>query len=280
MWLLEGTKRLSSAGIASAERDAGLLAVHALGTSDQGEPPPIPTRDQLATFASLVDQRCARVPVARLTGRVRFRQLDLHVGPGVFLPQPETSCVIDWVADAARRLLALGCEHPVCVDLCCGAGTIALSVATEVPQAIVHGVEVDPDAFAWASRNARRLGLDVRLHCADGSDALEELNGHVDIVTSNPPYVASGEMASVSPEVRDHDPAIALAGGDDGLDVIRIVERAARRLLRPGGMLAVEHSDRQGHAALDLLRRSDCWTDIAGHQDHDRLDRFITAIRL
>ncbi|HEX4430670.1 MAG TPA: peptide chain release factor N(5)-glutamine methyltransferase [Frankiaceae bacterium] len=276
--MLGGSRRLASAGIASANQDAAALAAHALGS--EGEADLTPTRDQLAAFASLVEQRCARVPIERLTGWVRFRQLDLLVGEGLFLPQPETSCVVGWVADAARRLIASGRENPVCVDLCCGAGTIALSVASEVPQAIVHGVEVDPGAHAWAARNAHRLALDVHLHGMDSAEALDELNGSVDIVTSNPPYVATGELASVSPEVRDHDPAITLAGGDDGLDVIRIVERTARRLLRPGGTLAVEHSDRQGQAALNLFHRSTYWTNLAAHQDHERLDRFITATRL
>jgi release factor glutamine methyltransferase len=166
------------------------------------------------------------------------------------------------------------------VDLCCGAGTIALSLAAEIPQAVVHAVEVASDAIAWAARNADHLGLEVHLHHADASAALSRLNGSVDIVTSNPPYVAAGEMARVRPEVRDYDPAVALAGGGDGLDVIRIVENSARRLLRPGGKVAVEHSDRQGRSALEVFRRRGCWVDLTGHQDAEGLDRFVTASRL
>jgi len=277
-WLLGGSRRLASAGIASANQDAAALAAHALGSEGEADR----SRRAISSLHSPAwwNNAARRVPIERLTGWVRFRQLDFLVGEGLFLPQPETSCVVGWVADAARRLIASGRENPVCVDLCCGAGTIALSVASEVPQAIVHGVEVDPGAHAWAARNAHRLALDVHLHGMDSAEALDELNGSVDIVTSNPPYVATGELASVSPEVRDHDPAIALAGGDDGLDVIRIVERTARRLLRPGGTLAVEHSDRQGQAALNLFHRSTYWTNLAAHQDRERLDRFITATRL
>ena len=167
------------------------------------------------------------------------------------------------------------------MSICAAArATIALSLACEVPQAVVHAVEVDAEALAWASLNVAQLGIDVQLHHADATDALAHLNGRVDIVASNPPYVAAGEMALVSPEVRDHDPAIALAGGDDGLHVIRLVEQTARRLLRPGGMVAVEHSDRQRRSVLEIFRPAGCWTDVTGHQDDDRLDRFVTATRV
>jgi release factor glutamine methyltransferase len=279
-WLLQAWKRLADAGIASPEREAAVLAAHALGARSTIEPGWLPSREDLAAFSGLVARRCAREPLERLTGRVRFRQLEFLVGPGVFLPQPETSSLVDWVVDAARQQLGPRRGQLLCVDLCCGAGTIALCLASEVRQAVVHAVEMDPDALAWAARNAAHLGLDVRLHCADAAEALAPLNGSVDIVTSNPPYVAAGEMARVRREARDHDPAIALAGGGDGLDVIRIVETSARRLLRPGGLVAVEHSDRQGRSALEVFRRSGCWSDLTGHQDADRLDRFVTATRL
>lgn len=186
---------------------------------------------------------------------------------------------MDWAVAALRRRIASGTKRPVCVDLCCGAGTVALSLAAEVPGAIVHAVEIDAGALAWAQRNVEHHGLDVHLHKADAGDALAKLNGTVDLVASNPPYVATGEIDQVSPEVRDHDPAVALGAGDDGLDIIRIVEESARRLLKGGGVVTVEHSDRQGTSALGVFGDARFWADARAHQDQEQLDRFVTATR-
>jgi release factor glutamine methyltransferase len=230
-WLQQAHQRLAAAGIAWPERDARALATHLFGVWSVADPDLTLAAEQLAAFSALVAQRCAHVPLERLIGWVRFRQLEFLVGPGVFIPQPETSCVVQWAVDAARRLLTSGLERPLFIDLCSGAGTIALSLASEVPEAVVHAVEVDSDALAWAARNVAHHRLAVHLHRADAADAVPELNGQVDIVTSNPPYVATGEMDQVSTEVREHDPEIALGAGPDGLDIIRRVEWAARRPL-------------------------------------------------
>jgi release factor glutamine methyltransferase len=248
---------LRAAGVPSAEHDARALERHAAATKTD--------------FAELVRRRSERVPLQHLVGSAGFRYLDLQVGPGVFVPRPETEVVVDAVLAEIRAHQA-----PVVVDLCAGAGTIGFSVAHEHPGAIVHLVERDPDAFEWLRRNRPESRAGVQLHLADAADALRELDGTVDVVASNPPYVAEDERDQVDPEVRDHDPQVALFAGDDGLDVIRVVEQRARGLLKPGGLVVIEHSDRQGETVPALLSERG-WTDVADHRDLTDRPRFTTG---
>jgi release factor glutamine methyltransferase len=245
---------LAAAGVESARWDAEQLAAFVaevprarLMLIDALTP------DQEQRFRALVDRRAARVPLQHLTGAVGFRYIDLMVGPGVFVPRPETETVAGVAIDLAR---AAG-PTPLVVDLCSGSGAIALSIANEVPGALVHAVELDPAALVWLIRNAtaRRDAGDsgIGIHQDDARQALPELDGAVDVVVSNPPYVAADEMRHVDPEVRDHDPHLALVAGDDGLAVVRDVAASAVRLLRSGGFVVVEHSDRQGESAPAVL---------------------------
>jgi release factor glutamine methyltransferase len=249
---------LRTAGVDSAEHDARALARHA--------------RDTGADFAGLVRRRAERVPLQHLVGSTGFRYLELEVGAGVFVPRPETEMLVGAVLTEIT-----GIESPLVVDLCAGAGTIGFAVAHEHPSAVVHLVERDPDAFAWLRRNRPEGSDRVHLHLADAADALRELDGTVDVVASNPPYVAESERDLVDPEVRDHDPEVALFAGADGLDVIRVVIATAARLLKPGGFVAIEHSDRQGEAVPQLLRDATVWDDVADHDDLTRRPRFTTA---
>ena len=274
------TDRLAAAGVDSPEHDARALAVHVLGLARPSDllmvddlPP-----EQASAYDELVARRADRVPLQHLTGSVGFRHIVLEVGPGVFVPRPETESVVQWAVDAVRER---GWTAPLCVDLCTGSGTIAFALANELPGATVHAVERDPDALAWTRRNAaNRVAAgdpEVHLHLGSAEDALPELDGQLDLVISNPPYVATTEAHIPDPEVLDHDPGIALWAGEDGLDVIRLVEQAARRLLKPGGLLVVEHSDRQGRTAPALLEGLGGWADVADHQDHAGRDRYVTA---
>ena len=242
----EAIALLTEAEVPSAEHDARALSAYADKTG--------------ADFAELVRKRASRVPLQHLIGSVGFRYIDLEVGPGVFVPRPETEVVAGIAIDRARE----AGPAPVVVDLCSGAGVIALSVANEVAGATVHAVELDPDALTWLARNAtaRQQAGDtpVTVHRGDAAHALPELDGCVDVVVSNPPYVAADEIELVDPEVRDHDPMLALVAGDGGLAVIRDVAATAWRLLRPGGWVVVEHSDRQGESAPAAL-------DAAGFLD-------------
>lgn len=253
---------LRAAGVGSAEHDARALARHAQETG--------------ADFAALIGRRAERVPLQHLVGSTGFRYLDLDVGPGVFVPRPETEVLVDAVlAEIAGK------QTPLVVDLCAGAGTIGFAVAHEHPSAVVHLVERDAGAFEWLHRNRPDDDHNqrVHLHLADAADALADLDGTVDVVASNPPYVAESERELVDPEVRDHDPEVALFAGADGLDVIRIVVATAARLLKPGGFVAIEHSDRQGEAVPRLLGDAGGWTGIDDHLDLNRRPRFTTARR-
>ncbi len=269
--------RLADAGVDSPQHDARALAVHVLGLSGPGDLVLVDDLGERAeAYDDLVARREARVPLQHLVGSVGFRYVELEVGPGVFVPRPETEAVVQWAVDALR-----GVPEPLVADLCTGSGTIAFALANEVPGVTVHAVERDPDALAWTRRNATNRvkagDPEVHLHLGSAEDALPGLDGRLDLVASNPPYVATTEAHIPDPEVLDHDPGIALWAGEDGLDVIRLVEQAARRLLKRGGLLVVEHSDRQGESAPALLRGRGGWTEVADHVDQVGRDRFVTA---
>ncbi|GAA4660928.1 peptide chain release factor N(5)-glutamine methyltransferase [Kineococcus glutinatus] len=280
--LAAATTRLAAAGVASARVDAELLLAHVLAV----EPGRLRVLAVLgeavdpaaaARFEELLDQRRARVPLQHLTGRAAFRGLELAVGPGVFVPRPETEVVAGLAVDAAREVAAAG-GAPVVVDLCTGSAAIAVALAREVPAARVHAVELDPMAHAWAQRNVEALapGLDLRL--GDAHAAFGDLDGQVDVVVSNPPYVPPGAVP-VDPEVREHDPELALyGGGPDGLEVPRRVVAAAARLLRPGGLLVVEHAEVQEAGARRMLAGPG-WTGVRGHRDLAGRPRATSARR-
>jgi len=223
-----------------------------------------------------VERRAARVPLQHLTGSAPFRYLEVAVGPGVFVPRPETEVVAGWCVDALRQLSDDG-RAPLVVDLCTGSGVIALSIAHEIRGASVHAVEREEAAYSWARRNV--AGTGVVVHRGDAAHALHELDGTVDLVVGNPPYLPAAHRDLVDPEVRDHDPAAALWGGADGLDGPRMIEAAGRRLLRHGGLVAVEHADDQGAAVAQMFRASGAWVQIEVRQDLAGRDRFVTAQR-
>ncbi|PJJ72735.1 release factor glutamine methyltransferase [Diaminobutyricimonas aerilata] len=271
---------LTRAGVPTPEADAELLLGHVLGLGRGALQARLVTDAQLASDDLLaateaVERRAAREPLQHITGRAGFRSLDLAVGPGVFVPRPETESVAQIAIDA---LAAVPSAEPVGVDLGTGSGAIALALATEVPHARVHAVENSPQAFIWAKQNFRETGADnARLVFADLADALPELDGVVDVVVSNPPYIPADAVPR-DPEVRLFDPAAALYGGDDGLDVVRQVSRTASRLLRAGGTLVIEHGELQA-AEIAALLTSDGWRAPATHRDLLGRDRATSATR-
>jgi release factor glutamine methyltransferase len=278
--LRAATATLAAAGVASPRTDAEALAALALGVERRGVVAALAsgaelTAAQADALAAAIERRRRREPLQHITGVAGFRYLDIAVGPGVFVPRPET----ELVAGAAIAAAAAAGPRPVVVDLCAGSGAIALAVATELPAAEVHAVEREAAAMAYARRNATATGADVRLVHADIADALAELDGSVDVVVSNPPYVPEDERPIVAAEVR-YDPPAALWGGADGLDTIRTVCRVAARLLRRGsGVLVMEHADRHGAAVPALLAGAGDWTDIADHADLAGRPRYVTARR-
>ncbi|HVB26497.1 MAG TPA: peptide chain release factor N(5)-glutamine methyltransferase [Mycobacteriales bacterium] len=268
-----GMTQLADAGVCSPRHDAEALAAFVLDVPRTGLAVLTSVNaEQAERFGTLIQERARRVPLQHLTGRAGFRRIELTVGPGVFVPRPETEVLVGWCL-----AIVTGCSEPLVVDLCAGSGAVALSIAVEHTRARVHAVEREAAAFAWLDRNAAAIAPTVVRHHAEAAVALPELDGLVDLVVANPPYIPVSERAHVEVEVREHDPAAALWGGVDGLDGIRTVERSARRLLRPGGWLAVEHSDRQGRSVPGLLTAAGGWSSISDHPDLAGRDRFTTA---
>lgn len=275
----DAVRRLTDAGVASPRFDAEELAAFVLGVP-RGRLLLADGFDSAgaARYDELVAERARRVPLQHLTGLAGFRHMELAVGPGVFVPRPETELLAGWAIERASTL-----DAPVVVDLCSGSGAIALAVANEVPDATVYGVEREELALAWARRNAeaRRAAGDRPVTLLEGDatapDVLAELDGAVDVVVTNPPYVPDG--STVSPEVADHDPAAALWGGPDGLDVVRLLLDRAAALLRPDGVLGIEHADAQGESLPALVRRHPAFDDVADHRDLADRPRFTTARR-
>jgi release factor glutamine methyltransferase len=269
---------LSEAGVASARVDAELLAAHVLNVPRGrlalvDDFPP----DQRERFDRLIMARARRIPLQHLTGTAPFRHLDLAVGPGVFVPRPETELLAGWGVQIAKNDKAR-----ITVDLCSGSGAIALAVAHEVPQTKVYAVEQAPAALAWLRRNAEareRAGdPPIEVVAGDAADpaVLAGLDGQVDLVLCNPPYVPAS--SAIPPEV-DHDPAAAVFAGADGLAVIGPLVARVAALLRPGGRFGLEHDDGQAAAVAALLAANGDFTDIADEQDLAGRPRFATARR-
>ncbi|MGK8504102.1 peptide chain release factor N(5)-glutamine methyltransferase [Nocardia asiatica] len=276
----DAIETLRTAGVHSPQADAEHLAAHVLGVErTRLALTPLVAPDELAQFRALVDRRAQRIPLQHLTGTAVMGALDLAVGPGVFVPRPETELLYAW---ALAQLEALPHDHtPIVVDLCTGSGALALAVAHARPDAEVHAVELDPAALVWARRNAddRIAAGDtpITLYADDATDPelLTDLNGRVDIVVSNPPYIPEG--ARLDPEVADHDPSLALFGGPDGLEVIRGMVPNIARWLRPGGATAIEHDDTNGPGVAALLTATGVFTDIVEHPDLAGKPRFVAA---
>ncbi len=273
--LREAAAALADAGVPSPDFDAAELLAHVLGTTRPGlAAAAAADPEQEAAYRALVRRRASREPLQHLTGSAAFRYLELAVGPGVFVPRPETESLAGWGVDVARAVVASG-RDPVVVDLCTGSGAIALAVATEVPQAQVHAVELSEQAFAWAARNLRSSGVDLRQ--GDMAEAFPDLDGTVDVVLCNPPYIPLEAYESVAPEARDHDPALALWSGDDGLEAMRVLARVAARLLRNDGLVGAEHADVQGESAPAVFRDAGRWSDVRDHRDLAGRPRYLTA---
>lgn len=275
-------QRLASAGILDSHVDAELLVGHVLDLG-RGELAAQSALDRSITsvqhqlIAELGARRASREPLQHITGHAFFRNLDLAVGPGVFVPRPETELLAQMVIDHVRSL-APGDSPPLVVDLGTGSGAIAISVATEVPYAEVFAIEKSPDAYRWSARNVESSGAtNLTLILGDLADALPDLDGRFSVVVSNPPYIPVDAIPR-DPEVRLFDPELALYGGADGLDVVRILDGVALRLLQPGGMLALEHGELQGQAIATILRASG-WRAVATHRDLLGRDRYTTALR-
>jgi release factor glutamine methyltransferase len=279
------TSLLTEAKVYSPQVDAELLLAHVVGVERSQLTTIIQISDeQLSDFKDLVARRANRIPLQHLTGVAYFRHLELAVGPGVFVPRPETELLVD----AAIAHLKKSPAPRNAVDLCAGSGAIALSIALEVPGTIVLAVEVSDDAVKWLAHNIvdhaaqlEAVGSHVYIHHGNAADRtlLADMVGEIDAVITNPPYIPS-DMIPREPEARDHDPAIALFSGKDGLDVAREVVVVAADLLKPGGFFGMEHADVQGESVPALLNdMTGTWKDVKDNLDYNELPRFTTAVR-
>jgi release factor glutamine methyltransferase len=269
------TALLADAGIDSARYDAEELAAHLAGT-ERGRLPVIDTPDDefFRRYSAAITERSHRIPLQHLTGTVAFGPVTLVVGKGVFIPRPETEAMLEW---ATAQCLPGPLRRPVIVDLCTGSGALALALAHHWPAARVIGIDDSELALDYARRNS--AGTAVELLCADVADPglLPELDGQVDLVVANPPYVP--DAVELEPEVSQHDPPHAVFGGPDGMTVIAAVTRLAGRWLRPGGFFAVEHDDTTSLLTSELIRRTVLFDDVIARADSTGRLRFVTARR-
>ncbi len=276
--LAEATRRLQAAGVPSARHDAEVLLDFVTGLPSAR----LHRRQQLdvetlTSYDVMVRRRARREPLQHITGRAAFRYLELEVGPGVFVPRPETEVMVGVAVEEMRRLVLAGIRHPVAVDLCTGSGAVAVALASEVPGSRVTGVDLSADAVAYASRNAEGHLVDIR-H-GDIVDAVDDLAGQAHVVTANPPYIPLTAWESVEPEARTFDPGLALWSGSDGLDTIRVVSGVAARLLTDGGLVTCEHADVQGESAPAVFAAAGSWVKVRDHPDLAGRPRFVTARR-
>jgi len=262
------TERLTAAGVPSPQVDAEELAAWSLGIQrTRLGLHPLVESEWVDDYRQLVGRREQRVPLQHIFGAVRIGRATVQVGPGVFIPRPETELLVAWALTAIRDV-----PSPVVVDLCTGTGSIALAIAADRPDARVIAVERAPGALAWARRN-------LELHLESGGSAVElrggdltdprllfDLDGIVDLVTANPPYVPAGTEA--------------VFAGSDGLAVIRPLISVAAAMLKPGGSLVIEHDDTHGDSVPALLRARRVLADVVDHRDLADRPRFVTARRV
>lgn len=263
---------LAGAGIDSARTDAELLAAHLAGM-DRGllifadHPGGGFTR----RYQEAITARAARIPLQHITGTAAFGPLELRVGPGVFIPRPETEALLEW---------AVAQEFPdraVIVDVCTGSGALAIALSRNYPDARVIGIDDDENALDYARDNAAPTPVEIVAGDVTVPDLLPGLDGTVDLVVSNPPYIPLG--ASLEPEVAEHDPGHALFGGPDGMSVIGPIVTRAARWLKPGGRLAVEHDDTTSQRTVEIIAAAGVFTGITAHTDLTGRPRFVTAER-
>ena len=272
------TDKFSAAGVLSPSVDAELLGcfileidrseLTLLAIDNQSFP-----ENRLSEFLDAVRRREKREPLQHITGLAPFRHLELEVGPGVFIPRPETEQLVDLAIEKLQKV-----NSPLIVDLCSGSGAIAIALSTELESSTVYAVELSSEAFEYLTRNFQRYGLDTKtLRNENLTNALDELRGKVDLIVSNPPYIPDASVP-IDLEVKLHDPSIALYGGEDGLEVIRQISTRALYLLGPGGQLVLEHANTQAPAIGELLL-SEGWQEIVSSQDLTGKNRMISAVR-
>jgi release factor glutamine methyltransferase len=281
-FLRGGKEQLSAAGFAEVEAEH--LLAHTLSITRMDLHNPLTVENALTaigdisiveeTFWKLLDRRCANEPLQYLTGIAYFRHLEIKVGPGVLVPRPESELLVESVLTHIEKMNKEKLSGAISVvDLGAGSGALALAIATEAPNTHVIAVEKSAEAIYWLKENVSFIDEKVRILESDVSTALDGVK--CDVVIANPPYIADGQ--ELPADVREHEPAIALFGGADGMKVPRLFIAASARLLKPGGFLAIEHHEEQGDEIAAVLNID--FEDILLHRDLTGRPRFTTAVR-
>lgn len=271
--MAEAVSRLRGAGMPSPVADARILLTHALGTTGPLVMAAEPDPEQAAHFFAMVERRAAGEPVQHITGRAPFRYEELHVGPGVFIPRPETETLVD---QALQVLAARPSDRRRVVELGAGSGAITLSIAREMGGVELHAVELSEAAWPYLEANLATVAVDL-VH-GDMADAFTDLDATVDLVITNPPYVPARGRHLLPRDVVTHDPDMALFSGEDGLDALRVVRDVAARLLRPGGYVMAEHDETQSDAVVHLFGAPD-FRDTIDVRDLNDRSRHVVARR-
>ncbi|MDG2496587.1 MAG: peptide chain release factor N(5)-glutamine methyltransferase [Aquiluna sp.] len=272
--LLEAQEALATAGVLSAKAESEILLAHVLKISRGQVLAKLITEPDLEVdegFGVLIERRCTRVPLQHILGTAPFRSLELAVGPGVFIPRPET----EQVAQIAIDFLNLLPGESKALDIGTGSGAIAIAIAAET-NTVVTAIEISKEAAVFTAENISNLNANVTLIVADFLEVIGALP-EFDLVISNPPYIPN-DMVPIDPEVRDHDPALALYGGEDGLDIIRDLATGVKLVLRDGGLFVLEHADGQSDAICELLLENN-WRSIQVHPDPTGRLRAVSATR-
>ena len=271
------TTALEAAGLASARVDAEWLLAGLLGVGraavrlELTEPVPAPIAER---YAVAVRRRARREPLQRILGWEDFRGVRVRLTEAVLVPRPETEMLVEW---ALTLLPEPGDRRLLAIDIGTGSGCVACALASERPDLDVIAVDLSPAAAAVARDNARALGVTarVRVVAADLLECVRDLRA--DLIVSNPPYLPTALVPELEPEVRTHEPSLALDGGPDGLALIRRIAATVRRCLKPSGAVALETAgDAQAEAAAALLRSAG-WQAVAVRADLAGVDRFVAG---
>jgi release factor glutamine methyltransferase len=268
----EAADTLAAAGIDTPRVDAELLAAHTAGVDRGRLRFHEPDEPFFGRYRDVIDARARRIPLQHLTASAAFGPVTVTVGPGVFVPRPETESLLEW---ALAQQLSVA--RPLIVDLCTGSGALAVALAHGLPGARIIAVDDSVDALAYARRNSAATAVEVIEADVTSPGLLADLDGAVDLIVANPPYIPDG--AQLEPEVAEHDPEHALFGGPDGMRVIGPIVDAASRLLRPGGRIGVEHDDTTAGATTELFVGAGVFTDVQSRRDLAGRPRFVTATR-
>lgn len=268
--IAEAVESLSRAGVSSPQVDAEELAAHLLGIPRSRLRFAEVSAEFSEGYRDLVTRRVRRIPLQHLIGSAAFGPIEVRVGPGVFIPRPETESLYVWAAGE----LAPGVTV---VELCAGTAALAIALSRDEPTARVIAVELDEGALSYTRQNAAGTMVEVIQADVTAPSLLAEFDGTVDLIVTNPPYIPDG--VELEPEVAQHDPPLALFAGHDGLAVIAPIVTAAGRLLAPGGAIGVEHDDTNGGQTCELFTASGLFDEVVQRYDLAGRPRFVTARR-